>query len=138
MFQFPFGYYRRVHRDRVCRAACDRSHRAPALRSAFDRPHVERGIMEVRKIVCACGSGVGCSLILESRVHDTLAKLGRSGVEVSHATSADIKSNPADLYVVGRDLESYLKQVPGESKIVVNDVIDAADLEDKLAEALAR
>lgn len=94
--------------------------------------------MEVRKIVCACGSGGGCSLILESRVHDTLAKLGRSGVEVSHATSADIKSNPADLYVVGRDLESYLKQVPGESKIVVNDVIDAADLEDKLAEALAR
>lgn len=94
--------------------------------------------MEVRKIMCACGSGVGGSLILESHVHDTLKKLGKSGIEVAHATSADINANKADLYVVARDLESYVKQIPGESKVVVNDVMDSADLEGKLTAALAR
>lgn len=94
--------------------------------------------MEVRKIMCACGSGVGCSLILESRVNDTLEKLGKSGIEVSCASYADLGSSKADLYVVARDLESFVKQIPGDSKVVVNSVMDPTDLEGKLAEALSR
>lgn len=94
--------------------------------------------MEVRKILCACGSGVGCSLILENHTRETLEKLGRKGIEVGHAMTADMKSNQADLYVVGRDLASYVEKLPAASKIVVNDVIDGSELESKLTEALTR
>ena len=40
--------------------------------------------MEVHKILCACGSGVGCSLMLESNVQDWLKSQNKTNVEVLH------------------------------------------------------
>ena len=63
--------------------------------------------MEVHKFLCACGSGVGCSLMLES-------------------------------HVMSRDLGSFANSFPEESKVVLNDLVDANELNEKLSAAFSR
>lgn len=94
--------------------------------------------MEVRKILCACGSGVGCSLMLESNVQDWLKSQNKTNVEVLHATTTDVKPGDADLYVMSRDLSSFASSFPEESKVVLNDLVDANELNEKLSAAFSR
>lgn len=99
---------------------------------------MKRGTMEVRKILCACGSGVGCSLMLESNVQDWLKSQNKSDVEVLHATTSAVRPGDADLYVMSRDLSSFASSFPEESKVVLNDLVDADELNQKLTAAFAR
>ena len=94
--------------------------------------------MEVHKIRCACGSGVGCSLMLESNVQDWLKSQNKTNVEVLHATTTDVKPGDADLYVMSRDLGSFASSFPEESKVVLNDLVDANELNEKLSAAFSR
>lgn len=94
--------------------------------------------MEVQKILCACGSGVGCSLMLESNVQDWLKSHNKTNVEVLHATTTDVKPGDADLYVMSRDLGSFASSFPEESKVVLNDLVDANELNEKLSAAFSR
>ena len=88
--------------------------------------------MTVRKIMCACGSGLGSSLMVEMNIQDVLKKLGVEGVEVVHTTTSDVKPGAADLFVVGRDLADFVKGVPEEEIVVLNNIIDKGELEEKL------
>ena len=80
--------------------------------------------MAIRKIMCACGSGLGSSLIVHSEI------------EVDHTTISDINPNAADLFVVGGDLKDFVSDIPDEKKIILNNILDKNELEEKLAERL--
>ena len=90
--------------------------------------------MKVRKIMCACGSGLGSSLMVEMNIQDVLKKMGISGVEVTHSTTSDVRPGAADLFVVGRDLADFIKDIPEEQKVVLVNIIDKGELEEKLRE----
>ncbi len=94
--------------------------------------------MEVHSIMCACGSGLGSSLMVEMNINDVLKKMGKEGITVSHTTTSDVRPGAADLFVVGRDLADFIKDVPEESKVVLTNIIDKNELEQKLTEAFAR
>ena len=90
--------------------------------------------MKVSKIMCACGSGLGSSLMVEMNIQDVLKKMGIEGISVSHSTTSDVKPGAADLFVVGRDLADFIKDVPEEQIIVLQNIIDQNELEEKLRE----
>ena len=90
--------------------------------------------MKVKKIMCACGSGLGSSLMVEMNIQDVLKKMGISAVEVTHSTTSDVHPGAADLFVVGRDLADFIKDIPDEQKIVLVNIIDKNELEEKLRE----
>lgn len=94
--------------------------------------------MEVHSIMCACGSGLGSSLMVEMNINDVLKKMGKDGIKVTHSTTSDVRPGAADLFVVGRDLADFIKDVPEESKVVLTNIVDKNELEQKLTEAFAR
>lgn len=93
--------------------------------------------MAIRKIMCACGSGLGSSLMVEMNIKDVLNKLGHGDIQVVHTTTSDVKPGAADLFVVGKDLASFIKGVPEEDVVVLTNIIDKKELEEKLAPKLA-
>ena len=50
-------------------------------------------VMAIRKIMCACGSGLGSSLIVHMNTEEIVKKLGHPEIEVDHTTVSDI--NPS-------------------------------------------
>lgn len=99
---------------------------------------MKRGTMEVHKIMCACGMGLGSSLMVEMNINDVLKKMGKSDIQVTHSTTSDVKPGAADLFVVGRDLADFIKDVPEDSKVIINNIVDKNELQEKLTEAFAR
>ena len=81
--------------------------------------------MEVRSIMCACGSGLGSSLMVQMK----------SDITVGHTTTSDVTPGMADLFVVGRDLADFIKGVPEERKIVLTNIVDKNELKEKLVAA---
>lgn len=88
--------------------------------------------MAIRKIMCACGSGLGSSLMVEMNIQDVLKKMGVEGVQVVHSTTSDVQPGAADLFVVGRDLADFIKGVPQEQIVVLVNIVDKKELEEKL------
>lgn len=88
--------------------------------------------MQVRKIMCACGSGLGSSLMVEMNIQDVLKKMGVEGVEVVHSTTSDVHPGAADLFVVGRDLADFIKDVDKDEIIFLQNIVDKGELEEKL------
>ena len=92
--------------------------------------------MAINKILCACGSGLGSSLMVHMNTEEALKKLGRPDIEVDHSTISDINPEAADLFVVGGDLAEFVTNVPDEKKIVLKNILDKDELEAKLREHL--
>lgn len=93
--------------------------------------------MEVKKIMCACGAGLGSSLMVEMNVNDVLKKLGHTDIEVIHSTLSGVEKGVADLYVVSEDLADMISYIPAEQIIVLTNIIDKAEIEEKLTAKLA-
>nr|WP_317285584.1 PTS sugar transporter subunit IIB [uncultured Parolsenella sp.] len=91
--------------------------------------------MEVRSIMCACGSGLGSSLMVQMNIESVLKELGKSDITVGHTTTSDVTPGMADLFVVGRDLADFIKGVPEEHKIVLTNIVDKNELKEKLVAA---
>lgn len=91
-------------------------------------------MVKVSKIMCACGSGLGSSLIVHMNIEEALKALGVDGVEVVHSTISDIHPGAADLFVVGGDLGDFIEGVGDDQKIVLNNILDKDELKTKLAE----
>lgn len=92
--------------------------------------------MEVRSIMCACGSGLGSSLMVQMNIESVLKELGKSDITVGHTTTSDVTPEMADLFVVGRDLADFIKGVPDERKLVLTNIVDKNELKEKLVAAL--
>ena len=80
----------------------------------------------IKSIMCCCGSGLGSSMLVRMNVEKTLQKIGVSGVSVTHSSLSDA----ADLFVVGKDLENFVKQLP--RVVILDNIMDKTELENKL------
>ena len=74
----------------------------------------------IKSIMCCCGSGLGSSMLVRMNVEKTLQKIGISGVS----------EGAADLFVVGKDLENFVKQLP--RVVILDNIMDKTELENKL------
>lgn len=88
--------------------------------------------MTIHKILCCCGSGLGSSLIVHMNTEEVVKKLGHPEIEVDHSTISDIHEGAADLFVVGGDLADFVNNVPDDKKIVLKNILDKNELEEKL------
>ena len=88
--------------------------------------------MAIRKIMCACGHGLGYSLIVHMNIEEVVKKLGHSEIEVDHTTISDINPTAADLFVVGADLGDFIAGIPEDRKVVLTNILDKTELEEKL------
>jgi PTS system ascorbate-specific IIB component len=69
-------------------------------------------------------------------VEKALQGLGVSGVSVSHSSLSDASEGAADLFVVGKDLANFVKELP--RVIVLDNIMDKAELEEKLKAELEK
>ncbi len=88
--------------------------------------------MIVRKIMCCCGSGLGSSMLVRMNVEKVLKKMEKSEIEVIHSSVSDAVASAADLFIVGKDLEQFTKQLP--SVIYLDNIVSFAELETKLVD----
>lgn len=84
----------------------------------------------IRSIMCCCGSGLGSSMLVRMNVEKVVQKLGVSGVSVSHSSLSDATEGAADLFVVGKDLENFVKELP--RVVILENIMDKEELEEKL------
>ena len=88
--------------------------------------------MEIKKILCFCGSGLGTSFLMDMNVKKALEHLGITGVEVDHSTIDDVMPGAADLFVCGSDL------LPNAEKagraIGLDNMVSMPEIEAKLKE----
>lgn len=84
----------------------------------------------MKKIMCACGQGLGSSFMVEMNVEKVLKKLGVQGIEVTHGSSADVHKGVADLFVVGQDLYDSVKSYG--DVITLRNIVSLPELEEKL------
>ena len=89
------------------------------------------------KIVTACGSGLGSSLMVSMKISDILKKL-HVEAEVSHCDLSSVLFSDADVYVLSRDIaESTEAQRLDQSKVVsLSNILDEAEITAKLTEKL--
>lgn len=90
--------------------------------------------MAIQKILCCCGSGLGSSLMVEMQIQDVLSELGVSGVEVEHSTVSDVAPGVADLFIVAKDLEDFITDIPEDQKIILSNILDKDEMKEKLTE----
>lgn len=84
----------------------------------------------IQSIMCCCGSGLGSSMLVRMNVEKALKSLGIAGVSVSHSSLSDATEGAADLFVVGKDLEEFVKGLP--EVIIMDNIMDKEELEEKL------
>ena len=90
--------------------------------------------MEIRRIMCCCGSGLGSSMLVRMNVEKVLTKLGFSEIEVTHSSVSDATEGAADLFVVGKDLEEFVSAL--SNVIILDNIMDMNELEMKLSEKI--
>lgn len=86
--------------------------------------------MAVRKIMTACGSGIGSSLMVRMNVQKILTAMGRDDIEVFNSTTSDAQPGAADVFVVGKDLESFVSGL--NNVITLDNIVSRPELEKKL------
>ena len=89
------------------------------------------------KIVSACGSGLGSSLMVSMKISDILKKLNIEA-EVSHSDLSSLIFSDADIYVLSKDIaESIEAQRLDQSKVIsLSNILDDAEITAKLKEKL--
>ncbi len=87
--------------------------------------------MGIKKVLCCCGMGVGSSMMVRINVDKTLKALGIEGVVVEHTSIIDAYPGAADLFVIGKDLESLTDRL--DNKIILNNLMDMNEIKEKLS-----
>ena len=89
------------------------------------------------KIVSACGSGLGSSLMVSMKISEILKKLNVEA-EVSHSDLSSLIFSDADIYVLSKDIaESIEAQRLDQSKVIsLSNILDEAEITAKLKEKL--
>ena len=86
--------------------------------------------MAVKKIMAACGSGIGSSLIIRMNIEKVLKKMGRDDIQVFHSTTSDAQKGAADLFVVGDDLSNFVADL--DNVVTLHNIVSKEELEEKL------
>lgn len=88
--------------------------------------------MEIKSIMCCCGSGLGSSMLVRMNVEKVLKKIGVTGVDVIHSSVSDATDSAADLFIVGGDLATFVRNLP--RVIILDNIMDMQELETKIKE----
>lgn len=86
--------------------------------------------MNISKILCCCGSGLGSSMLVRMNVDKVLNKLGVSGITVENSSISDATEGNADLFIVGLDLADFVSTLP--NTIILDNIMSLDELEEKL------
>jgi len=65
-------------------------------------------------------------------VEKVLKKIGVTGVDVIHSSVSDATDSAADLFIVGGDLATFVKNLP--RVIILDNIMDMEELETKIKE----
>lgn len=82
------------------------------------------------KIMAVCGSGLGSSFLVEMNIKKVLVKIGVEA-EVEHSDLSSATPGTADLFVMGKDIAESAS-VPEDKLVVLNNIVDMNELEEKL------
>ncbi|MBP9477272.1 MAG: PTS sugar transporter subunit IIB [Sebaldella sp.] len=82
------------------------------------------------RIMAVCGSGLGSSFLVEMNIKKVLVKIGVEA-EVEHSDLSSATPGTADLFVMGKDIAESAS-VPEDKLIVLNNIVDMVELEEKL------
>lgn len=88
------------------------------------------------KILAVCAHGLGSSFLMEMNIKKVLAKLGVQA-EVGHADLSATTAEDADVFVMGADIAASAA-LPPEKVVVMKNLVNAAEYEEKLSAFLAR
>ncbi|MCS2162674.1 PTS sugar transporter subunit IIB [Scandinavium sp. H11S7] len=83
------------------------------------------------KIMAICGSGLGSSFMVEMNIKKVLKKLNIEA-EVEHSDLSSATPGAADLFVMAKDIAESAS-VPDNQLVVINNIIDINELENKLS-----
>ena len=86
--------------------------------------------MEIKKIMCCCGVGLGSSMLVRLNVEKVLKSWGIDNVQVEHSTVSDAFEGAADLFVVGSDLGNFTSNL--KHVVLLDNIISIPELEEKL------
>ena len=79
-----------------------------------------------------CSSGLGSSFMVESNIKKVLKELDIDGIEVTHFDLGSVMRDSADVFFVGADLADSIQQKNVGEIIVLNSIIDKAELKEKV------
>jgi len=65
-------------------------------------------------------------------VEKVLKKIGVTGVDVTHSSVSDATDSAADLFIVGGDLATFVKNLP--RVIILDNIMNMEELETKIKE----
>ncbi|NIY46022.1 PTS sugar transporter subunit IIB [Cedecea colo] len=83
------------------------------------------------KIMAICGSGLGSSFMVEMNIKKALKKMNIEA-EVEHSDLSSATPGAADLFVMAKDIADSAS-VPDSKLIVLTNIIDINELENKLS-----
>jgi len=71
-------------------------------------------------------------MLVRMNVEKVLKKIGVTGVDVIHSSVSDATDSAADLFIVGGDLATFVKNLP--RVIILDNIMDMEELETKIKE----
>ncbi|MFB5743913.1 PTS sugar transporter subunit IIB [Cedecea sp. S5-13] len=83
------------------------------------------------KIMAICGSGLGSSFMVEMNIKKVLKKLNIEA-EVEHSDLSSATPGAADVFVMAEDIAASAS-LPDSQLVVINNIIDINELENKLS-----
>ncbi|MCR5066449.1 MAG: PTS sugar transporter subunit IIB [Erysipelotrichaceae bacterium] len=92
-------------------------------------------MVEIKKILCCCGGGMGSSFMVQLNIQKYLKERGREGIEVDHVSLGEISAQKFDLLVVGRDIVYNVREYPRIVELFR--IMDMKELSEKLDRAFA-
>lgn len=90
------------------------------------------------KIIAVCQSGLGTSFMVEMNIKNALSDMGvdMDNFEVSHTDSGTVSPDMADYFFTEKTLADALTRIPQEKLILLDSIIDADELKEKVKELL--
>jgi len=71
-------------------------------------------------------------MLVRMNVEKVLKKIGVTSVDVIHSSVSDATDSAADLFIVGGDLATFVKNLP--RVIILDNIMDMQELETKIKE----
>lgn len=84
------------------------------------------------KIMAVCGSGLGSSFMIEMNIKKVLKNIDVTA-DVDHSDLGSVTPDLADVFVMAKDI-AYSANLPEDKVIIVNNIIDLKEIEQKMRE----
>jgi len=88
------------------------------------------------KIMAVCGSGLGSSFMMEMNIKKVLKAIDVTA-DVEHSDLGSVTPDVADVFVMAKDI-AYSANLPPEKVIIINNIIDLKEVEQKIRDYFNR